>query len=684
MIATAIPGELINHWSRWIFNAASCAVFPYVFKELWCMYGDAIAGAGEQDRAAQVSLRALQGFTVSFWTLFPVIWTVVQMQLISVRVEEILWSMADISGKIFFSSSLLHGNFMTIDARRLMAMRVVEEANRSKVIHELRQLVEQKESFIALMSHELRTPLNGIIGLSNALLMEISQDNDTGRTLATIRNSGARLLNLINDILDAAALRKGRLVVGQNRVVLQHAVDDVIELTVPLAKPGVSLSNRISVDIPAVVGDASRLVQVLYNLVGNACKFTQRGEIWVGAEVVDDDDDGDGGNDTTTTAGGGGAKMIAVSIHDTGIGIPREKLEDIFSPFEQVDMSARRQYGGTGLGLNLAKQLVEAHGGTIVVRSLPGQGSTFTFTLKVWKEGQLVSPRHSTSSQRRFAWQRPSFERPTLPLAIAVVSKKTLKTPVESEQQPLLAGKSSSSRRGGGVDGVRISNSNGKGGQEDSCGESSDASGSGFGRDPSAVDLMARLHHDAQPENMLQRLSGDACLRKSLEDDRTLSKKAPQQMSPSDAASSFLFASAPLRSTTSGGCGGGNNNGADVDAPTTSDTPTTTTTSAIRTARPQMIFPSAYNTTTATTTNGDAGPSIYQGGEATFTALHRSAGAPPPSTGTNHSVPLGRANWTAAAAAVAESERAGAVTILSVDDDPINQMVRRVLFYFFF
>lgn len=150
------------------------------------------------------------------------------------------------AGKIFFSSSLLHGNFMTIEHRRLMAMRVVEEANRVKVIHELRQLVEQKEQFIALTSHELRTPLNGIIGLSNALLMDGPPDSEISRTVATIRNSGARLLNLINDILDAAALRKGALVVAHNRVVLQHAVDDVLELTSPLAKPGVKISNRMT------------------------------------------------------------------------------------------------------------------------------------------------------------------------------------------------------------------------------------------------------------------------------------------------------------------------------------------------------------------------------------------------------------------------------------------------------
>ncbi|EFN59886.1 hypothetical protein CHLNCDRAFT_132895 [Chlorella variabilis] len=131
-----------------------------------------------------------------------------------------------------------------------------------------------------------------------------------------------------------------------------------------------------------VVGDTSRIVQVLYNLVGNACKFTERGSIWVDASVS------------------GNGEVVSVSVHDTGIGIPQDRLEDIFAPFAQVDMSTTRRYGGTGLGLNLVKQLVEAHGGAITVASRQGKGSVFTFTLRVWRDGQ-ASPSPITDSTRR-------------------------------------------------------------------------------------------------------------------------------------------------------------------------------------------------------------------------------------------------------------------------------------------
>jgi len=646
MIATAIPGELIPHWSRWIFNVASCLVFPYVAHELWCMYGDAIYGAGESDRAAQVSLRALQYFTVTFWTLFPVIWVLVKLNWITIRTEEILWSMADISGKIFFSSSLLHGNFMTIDSRRLMAMRVVEEANRSRVIQELKQLVEQKEAFIALMSHELRTPLNGIIGLSNALLMDVSSETDLGRTLATIRNSGARLLNLINDILDAAALRKGKLVVGRNRVLLQHCVDDVIELTAPLAKPGVILVSRIPTDIPPVLGDASRLVQILYNLVGNACKFTEHGEIWVSGTISENNEE------------------LIVKVHDTGIGIPHEKLDDIFSPFEQVDMSARRQYGGTGLGLNLAKQLVEAHGGEITVVSQPEKGSTFTFTLPLWKEGQIASPRVST--QRRFAWQRPSLDSFRNPVSPTMKKKKisvaggdgaadgAASAPAvdeyittKEETQPLLVKDSNGGSPSHVVPRLHLgANANGETGDSSKEVTNGDHQGNKndqtthLSRDPSATDLESvSLQSDSEPGNMLRRLSLDAHLRKSYEMERNLSQKAPQQLDPATAAASFLGATAPLKLNTA------------PSTPLTSHGSGSGEIALIDGASPS---PASH---------------LLQSSQGT-TTTRKAAAATAAATQA-----LGEANWLDAAEAVAKAERAGALTILSVDDDPINQMV---------
>lgn len=622
MIATAIPGELIPHWTRWIWNAASCAAFPYIFLALWQMYTDAIDGAGESDRAAQGSLRALRGFTVTFWSVFPMIWALVQAQVVSIRTEELLWSLADICGKIFFSTSLLHGNFMTIDARRLLAMRVVEEANRVKVIHELKQLVEQKENFIALMSHELRTPLNGIIGLSNTLLMDLPADDTIAKTLATIRNSGARLLHLINDILDAAAIRKGKLVVARNRLLLSNSVDDVIELTGPLVKPGVVLSNRISSDIPPITGDASRLVQILYNLVGNACKFTEHGEIWVDAEVIND---GDG---------------VAVSVHDTGIGIPREKQQDIFSPFEQVDMSARRQYGGTGLGLNLAKQLIEAHGGTIMVASKPGIGSTFTFTLKTWrpsrssqsvsssallKSAKLGSPR---SSAARGAGD-DSLAHPAKP---AEGRQFRISWP-RSEQHGQKKKHGTTSKEGFNGEEVKAEALPTQLGADESINlvPEKDNGNNQMRRNPSARDLVMRLDHDSDPANMLQRLSIDAALRHSYEAEKNLATVAPQQLEPSVAASIFLQASSPSNSVSVS-----NLEQRSVDAMTTN----TKEELDIKSQDSHSHLPSLQ----------------------------------PPSPKPS-SCMMKNANWMVAAKNVAAAERSGVMSVLSVDDDPINQMV---------
>jgi CheY-like chemotaxis protein len=401
----------------------------------------------------------------------------------------------------------------------------------------------------------------------------------------------------------------------------------VIELTLPLAKSGVTLSSRIPTDIPPVFGDASRLVQILYNLVGNACKFTEHGEIWIDGIVSENREE------------------LILEVHDTGIGIPHEKLDDIFSPFEQVDMSARRQYGGTGLGLNLAKQLVEAHGGKITVASEPGKGSTFTFTLKLWKEGQIASPRVST--QRRFAWQRPSMDRDSAgnsPRRIKKITnggggggggnanggvngvaggskEENTNTQLPSSSRPVSP---PPLRLVASVDTSSSSDGDGNNGGQDGRGSADHTTN--LPRDPSAMDLVSRLQHDSNPENMLKRLSLDAHLRTSYEKEKDLSHKAPQQLDPATAAASFLGASAPL---------------------TLEPTPLPTRGSA-----------SVDNSLLINTASPSSHPL-----QSESSAKAAAAQA------------LGQANWLVAADEVAKAERAGAVTILSVDDDPINQMV---------
>ncbi|GFH12211.1 uncharacterized protein HaLaN_07851, partial [Haematococcus lacustris] len=347
-----------------ILYILAVACFAVVIYSMWRMFDASLAEA--RNDGSRLSLLVLRFYTVGLWFTFPIIFLLVKGGFLTLNQEEWAWSVADFLGKVMFSSSLLQGNFLTIEQRRLIAMRIVEEGNRVQVIQELKDLVEQKERFMSGMSHELRTPLNGIIGLSDALVVgSCGQINDAAlKTITTIKTSGSRLLNLINDILDAASMRKmhGKLTIKHEKVNLCRIVDDVIELCGPLAKRGVQLVNDVPGNIPCVLGDNGRIIQIFHNLIGNSCKFTHTGFITISATHKVDE--------------------VEISVSDTGIGIPEDKFDQIFQAFEQVDMSTTRKYGGTGLGLNLVKQLVEAHNGTISVKSKLGRGTTFYFTIK--------------------------------------------------------------------------------------------------------------------------------------------------------------------------------------------------------------------------------------------------------------------------------------------------------------
>ncbi|MDR0441500.1 MAG: diguanylate cyclase [Candidatus Accumulibacter sp.] len=232
----------------------------------------------------------------------------------------------------------------------------------------LNRLNELKDEFLANTSHELRTPINGIIGIVESMV-----DGATGPltdeqkyNLAVVSNSGKRLSNLINDILDFTKLKNKEIVLQIKPVDLKTIVETVLVLSKPLTKgKDLSLVDEIDASLPIVAADENRIQQILYNLIGNAIKFTEKGRIAVSAEVADD--------------------KVAVSVADTGIGIPEDKFDRIFESFEQVDGSTAREYGGTGLGLSITKNLVELHGGTIRVESKLGQGARFTFTIPVSK-----------------------------------------------------------------------------------------------------------------------------------------------------------------------------------------------------------------------------------------------------------------------------------------------------------
>ncbi|WP_172632568.1 PAS domain S-box protein [Methanohalophilus mahii] len=223
-----------------------------------------------------------------------------------------------------------------------------------------------KSEFITNMSHELRTPLNSVIGFSDVLLKEIKGElNDSQKKyISNISKSGRHLLELINDILDLSKIEEGKMELQCEDFDLNSILSEVESIFSPqAAKKDINLQFVLSEKIPRIKGDKIKIKQVIFNLLTNAIKFTPKnGAISVIAKENDDN-------------------IIEVSVSDTGIGIPEAKLEDVFDPFIQVDASTSRNYGGTGVGLSLAKKFVQMHDGKFCVESEVYKGSTFTFTI---------------------------------------------------------------------------------------------------------------------------------------------------------------------------------------------------------------------------------------------------------------------------------------------------------------
>jgi signal transduction histidine kinase/class 3 adenylate cyclase/ligand-binding sensor domain-containing protein len=240
----------------------------------------------------------------------------------------------------------------------------------------LLQVDKLKDQFLANTSHELRTPLQGIIGLSESLL-EREDAEAKKEDLSMIISSGKRLNNLVNDILDFSKLKNFDIELKRKPVNLYVLVDVVLKNNAVLVSgKNLSLTNAVPRDLPPVNGDENRLQQILYNLVGNAIKFTEAGHIKVTAEE----------KTPPSHKATADTKFVIVSVEDTGIGIPENKREAIFQEFEQADSSISREFAGTGLGLSISKRLVELHGGEMWVESEINAGSTFFFTLPISKE----------------------------------------------------------------------------------------------------------------------------------------------------------------------------------------------------------------------------------------------------------------------------------------------------------
>jgi signal transduction histidine kinase len=223
---------------------------------------------------------------------------------------------------------------------------------------------QHKSQFLASMSHELRTPLNALLGFNEMILGDVygAVPADMQPPLEQMQTSGKHLLRLINNVLDLAKIEAGRMELALSDYSVQDTVEAVRSTLRPLAaEKGLEFLANVPADIPLAYGDSGRITQCLMNLAGNSLKFTKVGKVEI--SVTED------------------GRKLTYRVADTGVGIPPDKMDSLFTEFKQTDATIASEYGGTGLGLSISKKFVEMHGGRIWAESEPGRGSAFIFEI---------------------------------------------------------------------------------------------------------------------------------------------------------------------------------------------------------------------------------------------------------------------------------------------------------------